>query len=57
MSSDGLIFKIFDRILPKFRTPYAASLTAGLSIGLLATFIDLNELIDMLSIGLLIHKN
>jgi amino acid transporter len=53
MASDGLIFSIFSKVLPKLKTPFLASIATGLLAALLATIFDLNELVEMLSIGTL----
>ncbi|RNA31175.1 cationic amino acid transporter 3 isoform X1, partial [Brachionus plicatilis] len=46
--------KLKQKLLPKFNTPYIACIASGLLSGLLATFLDLNELVDMMSIGTLL---
>ncbi len=33
MGSDGLIFKFFSKVLPKFQTPYIACIISGLAAG------------------------
>lgn len=33
MSSDGLLFKFLGKLLPKFQTPYVASIMTGLIAG------------------------
>ncbi len=33
IASDGLIFKCFSKILPKFKTPAVATVTVGLITG------------------------
>lgn len=53
MASDGLIFKFLAKLTPKFKTPFLASIITGLFSATLATIFDLNELVDMLSIGTL----
>ena len=73
MASDGLIFKFLSKLMPRFRTPFVASIVTGLISGklipsfiykksylrklnikgTLSTIFDLNELVDMLSIGTL----
>ncbi|CAF0949667.1 unnamed protein product, partial [Brachionus calyciflorus] len=54
MASDGLIFQFFGKILPRFKTPYVASIFAGVCAGTFAAIFDLNELVEMMSIGTLI---
>jgi len=51
LADDGLIFEIFSRIHPKFRTPFYGTLIAGLLTGLLSMLFNLNQLVSMLSIG------
>lgn len=53
MASDGLIFKFLSKLTPRFKTPFVASIVTGLISGTLSTIFDLNELVDMLSIGTL----
>jgi len=53
MASDGLIFKFLAKLTPRFKTPFVASIITGLFSATLATIFDLNELVDMLSIGTL----
>jgi amino acid transporter len=54
MASDGLIFKFLAWIAPKLKTPTAASLFTGLFAALMVLVFDLNQLIDMMSIGTLL---
>lgn len=51
LADDGLIFEIFSRIHPQFRTPFNGTLIAGLLTGLLSMLFNLNQLVSMLSIG------
>ena len=53
MASDGLIFKWLARLLPRFKTPFVASISTGLFAGALACIFDLQELVEMMSIGTL----
>jgi amino acid transporter len=53
MASDGVIFKFLGKVLPKLKTPYVASLLSGFLAALLGCIFNLNELVDMLSIGTL----
>jgi amino acid transporter len=51
IASDGLIFEIFARIHPKFKTPFYGTMISGLLTGLMACLFDLSHLINMMSIG------
>ena len=53
MADDGLIFKFFSRILPRFKTPFIASISTGMFAGAWACILDLHELVEMMSIGTL----
>lgn len=58
LADDGLIFEVFSRIHPKFRTPFYGTLIAGLLTGLLSMLFNLNQLVSMLSIGTVsLNKN
>lgn len=51
MSTDGLLFPCFSKVITKLKTPALAILSSALFASLLAILFDLNALIDMLSIG------
>lgn len=51
VATDGLLFEIFARVHHRFKTPFYGTLIAGLLTGCLATFFDLSQLINMMSIG------
>jgi amino acid transporter len=53
MADDGLIFKFLSKLLPKLKTPYVASIVTGFFAAILASIFDLEELVEMLSIGTL----
>jgi amino acid transporter len=53
MADDGLIFNFLSKVLPKLKTPYVASIVTGLFAAILASIFDLEELVEMLSIGTL----
>jgi amino acid transporter len=53
MADDGLIFKFLSKLLPKLKTPYVASIVTGFFAAILASIFDLDELVEMLSIGTL----
>jgi cationic amino acid transporter 3 len=54
MASDGLLFEFLAYLVPKLKTPVFASVVTGLLAGLLVLIFDLNQLIDMMSIGTLL---
>ncbi|XP_026464799.1 high affinity cationic amino acid transporter 1-like [Ctenocephalides felis] len=54
MASDGLLFEFMGRVHPRFKTPFLGTLLAGFLTGLMALFFDLEELVDMMSIGTLL---
>ena len=53
MANDGLVFKIFAKVMPKFKTPYVACIFTGLFSGILVLIFDLNQLINLMSLGTL----
>jgi len=53
MSRDGLLPKIFSSIHPKFRTPWFATIFAGIFVAVPALFMNLTEVTDLSSIGTL----
>ncbi len=53
LAADGLIFRGLSYVLPGVKTPVAAALSSGLFAGILCLIFDLNQLIDMMSIGTL----
>jgi amino acid transporter len=54
MASDGLIFKWLAWVAPKLKTPAAAALFTGIFSAVLVLVFDLNQLINMMSIGTLL---
>ncbi|KAK2142643.1 hypothetical protein LSH36_930g00007 [Paralvinella palmiformis] len=54
MASDGLFFWIFSYVHPKTQTPVVAILVFGLTAGLFALLIDIETLVEFLSIGTLL---
>jgi hypothetical protein len=54
MASDGLLFEFLAYLAPKLKTPVLASLVTGLLAAFLVLIFDLNQLIDMMSIGTLL---
>lgn len=53
MSSDGLIFEWMGRIHPRFQTPLMGTFFVGTLTGVLAAFLNLSQLVNMMSIGTL----
>ncbi|CAG9865154.1 unnamed protein product [Phyllotreta striolata] len=53
MSNDGIIFKQLSKVHKKTKTPIVATLISGLLSGIMAIMFDLDQLIDMMSIGTL----
>jgi amino acid transporter len=51
MADDGLLFACFSSISARFRTPINAILLSGLIASLMTLIFDLDQLIDMMSIG------
>lgn len=54
MATDGLIFKFLANVNKRFQTPLLATFLSGLFAGIMATLFDLQELVDMMSIGTLL---
>jgi solute carrier family 7 (cationic amino acid transporter), member 3 len=53
MANDGLIFSFLSKLLPILKTPFIASIVTGLLTAVLACFLNLDELVEMLNIGTL----
>lgn len=53
MSSDGILYKRLRSINIRTKTPLLATVLAGLLAAIMALLFDLNQLIDMMSIGTL----
>ncbi|KAJ8966968.1 hypothetical protein NQ314_003191 [Rhamnusium bicolor] len=54
MANDGVIFKPLAKVNTWTKTPLIATLLSGLFSGAMATIFDLDQLIDMMSIGTLL---
>lgn len=53
MSRDGLLPGIFSKVHPKFKTPFKTTWIVGVVSALMAAFVPLNELAEMVNIGTL----
>lgn len=53
MSSDGLLYSIFKRVNKRTQTPLYATLLSGLLAAILALVLNLQQLIEMMSLGTL----
>jgi len=53
MSRDGLLPPIFSRIHRRFKTPWFSTIITGLVVAIPALFMNLNEVVDLSSIGTL----
>lgn len=54
MANDGLVFQIFAKINNRTNIPLRAAILCGLSASLIALFLDLKDLVQMLSLGTLL---
>uniref|UniRef100_H2Z4N5 Cationic amino acid transporter C-terminal domain-containing protein n=1 Tax=Ciona savignyi TaxID=51511 RepID=H2Z4N5_CIOSA len=54
MAQDGLIFRFLAKINKRFKTPLIATLLSGLLAGIMVLLFDLEDLVDMMSIGTLL---
>ncbi len=53
MSRDGLLPPVFSAVHPKFRTPHVTTITMGLIVALVASFTNIDEMVDLTNIGTL----
>ncbi|KAL5238965.1 hypothetical protein ACI65C_006375 [Semiaphis heraclei] len=54
MAEDGLMFSMFSIIHPKLKTPLFATLLSGLFAGIITALLNLEQLMNMMSIGTLL---
>ena len=54
MAADGMLFRYFANVHKEKKVPIAAALASGVFVSLLALFLDIAQLVEMLSIGTLI---
>src|SRR5919112_2053768 len=53
MSRDNLLPRYFARAHPRFRTPYRITLLTGVIVAIIAAFVDLSRLAELVNIGTL----
>jgi amino acid transporter len=51
MSRDGLLWKRFSKIHPKFKTPSFATIITGLVVAIPSLFLDMGFFVDLTSVG------
>lgn len=54
ISSDGLIFRVLSKVSQRFKTPLLATIISGLFAAFMAMIFDLDQLVNMMSIGTLL---
>lgn len=54
IGSDGLIYRVFSRINKRLKTPVIATMLSGFLAACMAAIFDLNQLVNMMSIGTLL---
>jgi amino acid transporter len=54
IASDGLIYKFLAKIQPRLQTPLLATILSGFFAAFMAMIFDLDELVNMMSIGTLL---
>ncbi|XP_060873269.1 cationic amino acid transporter 3-like [Metopolophium dirhodum] len=54
MSNDGLIFKSLGKVHPRFKTPFFGTIFAGIITGFFSALLNLQQLVDMMTIGTLL---
>ncbi|MCS7244660.1 MAG: amino acid permease [candidate division WOR-3 bacterium] len=53
LARDGLLFSAFSNIHPKFKTPYVSTIVGAILLSILAGFVPLTELAELVNIGTL----
>jgi APA family basic amino acid/polyamine antiporter len=53
MSRDGLLWPLFSKVHPRFKTPYIGTIITGLFVGITAMFTSLDAMVDLTNIGTL----
>lgn len=54
MAEDGILYKVLRRVHPKTKTPLIATMLSGLLAAIMALIFNLQQLVDMMSIGTLL---
>ncbi|BFZ23681.1 hypothetical protein BsWGS_26720 [Bradybaena similaris] len=54
MANDGVIFRFMGKVSDRFKTPVIGTVVSGVFAGLMAMMFDVDELVDMMSIGTLL---
>lgn len=55
MSDDGLLFKSLSKVNSRTKTPLYTTIFSGFLTGIIAMFVDLQELVELMSIGTLME--
>ncbi len=53
MSRDGLLPRFFSKVHPKFKTPYITTILTGLFVASVASFTNIDDMVDLTNIGTL----
>lgn len=53
LARDGLLFSVFTKVHPKFKTPYASTIAGAILLSILAGFVPLTELAELVNVGTL----
>lgn len=54
MGEDGILYKVLKKVHPKSQTPVFATMLSGVFAGVMAMIFNLQQLVDMMSIGTLL---
>jgi len=53
MARDGLLPPVFAKLHPRFQTPYVTTIMTGLTVGILSSLANIDEMVDLTNIGTL----